>query len=82
KFNLLMVRELQPAYGQEAPVLLTTPLLDGLGGGKKMSKYLGNYIGSPEAPRLMHSTLLPVPDPLMSRIFNLLCFRSLAEIDR
>ncbi|MDO2123195.1 tyrosine--tRNA ligase, partial [Escherichia coli] len=45
KFNLLMGRELQRAYGQEAQVILTMPLLEGLDGVKKMSKSLGNYIG-------------------------------------
>ena len=43
KFNLLMGRELQRAYGQEAQVILTMPLLEGLDGVKKMSKSLGNF---------------------------------------
>ena len=45
KFNLLMGRELQRSYGQEAQNIVTMPLLEGLDGVKKMSKSLGNYAG-------------------------------------
>ena len=81
KFNLLMGRELQRAYGQEAQVILTLPLLEGLDGVKKMSKSLGNYIGIQEAPGVMYSKLVSIPDTLMWRYFELLSFRSLDEID-
>ncbi|MBH4381230.1 tyrosine--tRNA ligase [Pseudomonas aeruginosa] len=81
KFNLLMGRELQRAYGQEAQVILTMPLLEGLDGVKKMSKSLGNYIGIQEAPGAMYSKLVSIPDTLMWRYFELLSFRSLDEID-
>ncbi len=49
KFNLLVGRELQRAYGQESQVVLTTPILEGLDGVNKMSKSLGNAIGIHEA---------------------------------
>ncbi|EQB1848422.1 TPA: tyrosine--tRNA ligase [Pseudomonas aeruginosa] len=81
KFNLLMGRELQRAYGQEAQVILTMPLLEGLDGVKKMSKSLGNYIGIQEAPGVMYSKLVSIPDTLMWRYFELLSFRSLDVID-
>ncbi|EMU9614395.1 tyrosine--tRNA ligase [Pseudomonas aeruginosa] len=81
KFNLLMGRELQRAYGQEAQVILTMPLLEGLDGVKKMSKSLGNYIGIQEAPGVMYSKLVSISDTLMWRYFELLSFRSLDEID-
>ncbi|HCU2053467.1 tyrosine--tRNA ligase [Pseudomonas aeruginosa] len=81
KFNLLMGRELQRAYGQEAQVILTMPLLEGLDGVKKMSKSLGNYIGIQEAPGVMYSKLVSIPDTLMWRYFELLSFRSLDEIN-
>ncbi|WP_338678512.1 tyrosine--tRNA ligase [Pseudomonas aeruginosa] len=81
KFNLLMGRELQRSYGQEAQVILTMPLLEGLDGVKKMSKSLGNYIGIQEAPGVMYSKLVSIPDTLMWRYFELLSFRSLDEID-
>ena len=80
KFNLLMGRELQRAYGQEAQVVLTMPLLEGLDGIKKMSKSLGNYVGIQEAPGVMYSKLVSIPDSLMWRYFELLSFRSMEEI--
>ncbi len=82
KFNLLMGRELQRGYGQEPQSIVTMPLLEGLDGVKKMSKSLGNYIGIQEAPGVMYSKLLSVPDTLMWRYFELLSFRSMAEIEQ
>lgn len=82
KFNLLMGRELQRAYGQEPQVILTMPLLEGLDGVKKMSKSLGNYVGIQEAPGVMYSKLVSIPDSLMWRYFELLSFRSMAEIEQ
>lgn len=81
KFNLLMGRELQRGYGQEPQNIVTMPLLEGLDGVKKMSKSLGNYIGIQEAPGVMFSKLLSIPDTLMWRYFELLSFRSMAEIE-
>ncbi len=80
KFNLLMGRELQRAYGQEAQCVLTMPLLEGLDGVKKMSKSLGNYVGIQEAPGIMYGKLVSIPDALMWRYFELLSFRSMEEI--
>ncbi|UOB23588.1 tyrosine--tRNA ligase [Pseudomonas orientalis] len=81
KFNLLMGRELQRAYGQEAQCILTMPLLEGLDGVKKMSKSLGNYVGIQEAPGVMYGKLVSIPDSLMWRYFELLSFRSMDEIN-
>lgn len=81
KFNLLMGRELQRAYGQEPQCILTMPLLEGLDGVKKMSKSLGNYVGIQEAPGIMYSKLVSIPDSLMWRYFELLSFRSMEEIN-
>ena len=50
KFNLLVGRDLQRAYGQEPQVVLTMPLLEGTDGVQKMSKSLGNHIGIAEPP--------------------------------
>lgn len=80
KFNLLMGRELQRAYGQESQCIVTMPLLEGLDGVKKMSKSLGNYVGIQEAPGVMYSKLVSIPDALMWRYFELLSFRDLEEI--
>lgn len=81
KFNLLMGRELQRAYGQEPQCILTMPLLEGLDGVKKMSKSLGNYVGIQEAPGIMYNKLVSIPDSLMWRYFELLSFRSMEEIE-
>lgn len=81
KFNLLMGRELQRAYGQESQVILTMPLLEGLDGVKKMSKSLGNYVGIQEAPGVMYNKLVSLPDSLMWRYFELLSFRPMGEIE-
>jgi len=81
KFNLLMGRELQRAYGQEPQCILTMPLLEGLDGVKKMSKSLGNYVGIQEAPGIMYGKLVSIPDALMWRYFELLSFRSMDEIN-
>ncbi|WP_337058629.1 tyrosine--tRNA ligase [Pseudomonas sp. USHLN015] len=82
KFNLLMGRELQRAYGQESQCIVTMPLLEGLDGVKKMSKSLGNYVGIQEAPGVMYSKLVSIPDALMWRYFELLSFRSMEEIEQ
>ena len=81
RFNLLMGRELQRAYGQESQCVVTMPLLEGLDGVKKMSKSLGNYVGIQEAPGVMYGKLVSIPDALMWRYFELLSFRSMEEID-
>lgn len=81
KFNLLMGRELQRSYGQEAQVVLTMPLLEGLDGVKKMSKSLGNYVGIKEAPGVMYGKLVSIPDALMWRYFELLSYRPMEELD-
>ena len=80
KFNLLVGRSLQEAYGQEPQVVITTPLLEGTDGVNKMSKSLGNYIGITEEPDSMFGKLMSISDELMWRYFELLSFRALAEI--
>jgi len=82
KFNLLVGRQLQEAYGQEPQVVMTMPLLEGLDGVNKMSKSLGNYVGIAEAPDQMFGKLMSVSDDLMWRYFDLLSFRPNADIER
>src|SRR5215472_6929847 len=81
KFNLLVGRTLQEAYGQEPQVVLTMPLLEGLDGVQKMSKSLGNYVGITDPPDEMFGKLMSVSDTLMWRYFELLSFRSSDEIE-
>lgn len=80
-FNLLMGRELQRTYGQEPQCVLTVPLLEGLDGVKKMSKSLGNYVGIQEAPGVMYTKILSMPDELIWRYYELLSFRSMEDIE-
>ncbi|KAA1170680.1 tyrosine--tRNA ligase [Marinobacter salinexigens] len=81
KFNLLMGRILQKHYGQKPQAILTMPILEGLDGVQKMSKSLGNYVGVNDAPGEMYTKLLSMPDELLWRYFELLSFRSLAEVE-
>jgi tyrosyl-tRNA synthetase len=80
KFNLLMGRELQKHFGQPAQCVLTMPLLEGLDGVNKMSKSLGNYVGITDTPQDMFGKLMSISDDLMWRYFELLSFRSMAQI--
>ncbi len=80
KFNLLVGRELQKQEGQEPQVVMTLPLLEGLDGVNKMSKSLDNYVGITEPADEMFGKLMSISDDLMWRYFELLSFRSLAEI--
>jgi tyrosyl-tRNA synthetase len=80
KFNLLVGRTLQEAYGQEPQVVITTPLLEGTDGVHKMSKSLGNYVGITEDPDSMFGKLMSISDQLMWRYLELLSFRPLSEI--
>ena len=81
KFNLLMGRQLQEAWGQEPQVVVTMPILEGLDGTQKMSKSLGNYIGITDSPDEMFGKLMSISDELMWRYFELLSFRSMDEIE-
>ena len=81
KFNLLVGRHLQEAYGQEPQCVLTMPLLEGLDGVNKMSKSLGNYVGIAEPADAQFGKLMSISDELMWRYFELLSFRPLPEID-
>jgi tyrosyl-tRNA synthetase len=80
KFNLLVGRELQKEYGQEAQCILTMPLLVGTDGVDKMSKSKNNYIGISEAPNEMFGKLMSISDELMWSYFTLLSFKPLLEI--
>jgi tyrosyl-tRNA synthetase len=82
KFNLLVGRELQRAYGQPPQIVGTVPLLEGLDGVEKMSKSKNNYVGITEPPAVMFSKLMSIPDDLMFRYYELLTDKSVSEIAR
>jgi tyrosyl-tRNA synthetase len=81
KFNLLVGRHLQQAYGQPPQVVITMPLLEGLDGVNKMSKSMDNSVGITDAPDEMFGKLMSISDELMWRYFELLSSRSVAEIE-
>lgn len=82
KFNLLMGRELQKSHGQKPQTVLTMPLIEGLDGVKKMSKSLDNYIGIDEAAEQMFGKIMSISDELMWRYYDLLSFKSPADISK
>ena len=81
KFNLLVGRQLQEAYGQVPQVVMTMPILEGLDGVQKMSKSLNNYIGISDAPNEMFGKIMSISDDLMWRYFELLSFRPMDEVN-
>ncbi len=82
KFNLLVGRDLQRAYGQEPQVCITLPLLVGLDGVRKMSKSYGNYIGITEEPGQMFGKIMSISDELMWEYYLLLTDYTQEEIER
>lgn len=82
KFNLLVGRDLQRAYGVPAQVVITMPLLEGTDGVQKMSKSLGNTIGITDPAREMFGKVLSISDTLMWRYYELLSDVSVAELEQ
>ena len=82
KFNLLVGRELQRAYGQESQVVLTTPILEGLDGVQKMSKSLGNAIGIHDPPLEMYGKIMSISDEMMWRYYELLTDVQVSDIEK
>ncbi len=82
KFNLLLGREIQKAYGQKPQIALTMPILEGLDGVQKMSKSLNNYVGITENPDDMFGKLMSISDDLMFRYMLLLSDRSMESIEK
>lgn len=76
RFNLLVGRELQRQYDQEAQCILTMPLLVGLDGVNKMSKSKHNYIGITDEPNDMFGKVMSVSDSLMWDWYDLLSLQS------
>jgi tyrosyl-tRNA synthetase len=72
KFNLLLGREIQGAYGVRPQSILTLPILPGTDGVKRMAKSSGNYVGIDEPPEEMFGKLMRVPDDVMPTYYSLL----------
>ena len=72
KFNVLLAREIQKAYGVEPQSILTMPILPGIDGVQKMSKSLGNYVGVEDPPEEVYGKLMRVPDEVLPVYYSLL----------
>jgi tyrosyl-tRNA synthetase len=72
KFNLLLGRDIQRAYGQPEQAILTMPILVGVDGRQKMSKSLGNQIGVTDAPEEMYGKTMAIPDAALAEYYRLL----------
>ncbi len=75
KFNLLLGRDIQRAYGHDEQAIVTMPILVGVDGRQKMSKSLGNQIGVTDAPEEMYGKTLSIPDEAMEEYYRLLLHR-------
>ncbi len=81
KFNFLVGRVLQKELGQEAQCIMTLPILEGIEGGQKMSKSLGNYVGITESAEEMYGKIMSIPDELMFRYYLLLLNEKKEDLD-
>jgi tyrosyl-tRNA synthetase len=72
KFNILLARDVQQAYGKKPQSILTMPILPGTDGQQKMSKSLGNHVGLTEPPDEVFGKLMRVPDSAMPIYYELL----------
>ena len=82
KFNLLVGREIQRGFGQEAQVALILPILEGTDGVQKMSKSLGNAVGIADPPDEMFGKVMSIPDAVMLRYYELVSGLPADEVAR
>ncbi len=75
KFNLLLGRDIQRAYGVSEQVILTMPILPGTDGVRRMSKSLGNYVGVADPPGEIYGKTLSIPDTALADWYRLLLDR-------
>jgi tyrosyl-tRNA synthetase len=80
KFNLIVGRELQKAFGKEPQCVVLMPILEGTDGAEKMSKSLGNYIALTDSPREMFGKVMSIPDELIVKYFKYAAFATEAEV--
>ena len=82
RFNVLLGREIQSAYGKKHPqMVILLPLLEGTDGVVKMSKsYPEHCISINEDPKNMFGKLMSIPDSLIMKYYTLLTDVSEAEL--
>ena len=72
KFNLLLGRDIQRAYGQPEQVILTMPLLSGPTASARCRSHIGNDIGVTDSPEEMYGRTLSIPDASLADWYSLL----------
>ena len=82
KFNFMVGREVQKAFGQEPQVILTVPLIEGTDGKLKMSKSYDNYIGITEPPNQIYGKVMSIPDELVVKYYKLVLYYDNAELKK
>ena len=80
KFNLIVGREIQKAYGVMPQGIIIMPILEGTDGVEKMSKSLGNYIAITDTPREMFGKVMSIPDTMITRYYQYAAMASQVEI--
>lgn len=80
KFNLIVGREIQKAYGVMPQGIIIMPILEGTDGIEKMSKSLGNYIAITDSPREMFGKVMSIPDTMITRYLQYAANASEAEV--
>ena len=82
RFNTLLGRDIQSAYGKKYPQLvMMLPLLEGTDGVVKMSKtYPEHCISLTDSPKDMFGKLMSIPDTLITRYYSLLTDVSQEEL--
>jgi tyrosyl-tRNA synthetase len=80
KFNLIVGREIQKAYGVVPQGIIIMPILEGTDGVEKMSKSLGNYIAITDTPREMFGKVMSIPDTMITRYLQYAANASEAEV--
>ncbi len=81
KFNLLMGRRIQRHFGKKEQNIITTWLIEGTDGVRKMSKSFGNYIGIKESPDSVFGKIMSIPDDLIIKYFVALTDVPMGEIE-
>jgi tyrosyl-tRNA synthetase len=76
KFNLLLARDIQRAFGVDEQAIMTMPILPGTDGKRRMAKSLNNYVGVADPPDEIYGKTLSIPDFALETWYPLLLHAS------
>lgn len=82
RFNSLVARVYQEAFGQEPEVIMMMPILEGIGTKEKMSKSLGNYVGITEEPEDIFGKIMNITDGQIDDYYRLCTQLKEEEIEK